>query len=662
MRTNDSFVSKIRAALEYLEQARLEEGEDLLWQLLEENPNNAQVNNEIGKLALRANERGDAQIYFSKAIKYFAANSADLIELGFFCYNQKFFHEAKTALRKTLSSNHPNKLNIVYYIILSHLELRETSKAFDLFKDTQKIFPNDRPLQLLHARILDQRNHSDEALKILRKLISANDAFPSAITHFADLSIRSKNTFSALAVVDEHIQRTGGCGETWIALANLQGYCGMLYKSIESYHQVRKLSTENFTRIDSAIINCHLSSDKHSDDDLFQLITQWAENHAKTSEAKNHFSKPINSTPKRLGIFSTNLYKHPSCTLLIPLLEQIKDNFELFIYQDRDHSDEITAQLKAFCHHWKMTTTLTGEELISVIRADKIDVLIDDPGHFDNSRVEVFKHRAAPMQIEYHGGACSTGLTTMDYRISDEIIEPAAWKDRHSSEKIMRLPHGCMLYRPMITTAKINELPFEKNGFITFGSVTNLHKITDTTMHLWAAVVNACPNSKFFLARDAFDGDQKLVAYWKQRFEQFGITENQLILRGDKQHTFLQLKLYHHIDINLDTFPYAGVTTTCDCLWMGVPVITLQGTRFIGRKSSSILHHVGLTECIATTEEEFIILAKNLATDTVKLSQLRKNLRQQLQQSPVGNAKIIVDDLTKMIHQTWQTNFSLISQ
>jgi protein O-GlcNAc transferase len=298
-------------------------------------------------------------------------------------------------------------------------------------------------------------------------------------------------------------------------------------------------------------------------------------------------------------------------------------------------------------------------ELISLIRADQLDILIDDPGHFDNNRIEVFQHRVAPMQIEYHGGACSTGLTTMDYRISDEVIEPTAWNDRHSSETIMRLPNGCMLYRPMITTAEVNELPFEKNGFITFGSVTNLHKITDTTMRLWAAVINACPASKFLLARDAFDGDLRLMNYWQKRFEEFGIDHDRLILIGAKRDSFLRLELYHQIDINLDTFPYAGVTTTCDCLWMGVPVITLQGTRFISRKSSSILYHVGLPQYIATNEEEFIARAKNLADKTLELSHLRKNLRHQFKESPVGNAKLIADDLTKLIHTTWNERFSL---
>jgi protein O-GlcNAc transferase len=365
----------------------------------------------------------------------------------------------------------------------------------------------------------------------------------------------------------------------------------------------------------------------------------------------DHENTPDENRPLRIGFVSPDLGRHPVGFFIANLLEfKQKNDVKFMCYSDRK-PDDLTERLRNLSDAWMDCRGISDEALTHRIRSDKIDILIDLAGHTANNRLLVFARKPAPLQITWAGYVGSTGLASMDYLFADGLHVPKEFEP-HYLEKIIRLPDGYICYEPPTYAPAVGSLPFERNGFITFGSFHNPAKLNNLVLSTWAEVLKAAPNSQLILKYRSMDSEGNRNRIIEQ-FSQQGIEETRLTFEGMSPHPEL-LARYNDVDIGLDTFPYSGGLTTCEALWMGVPVITKPDETFASRHSLSHLTNVGATELVASDLSDYISKAVELANDVSRLSALRSGLRKQTAESGLCNGEKFAKDFTTAMRLVWQ--------
>ncbi len=360
---------------------------------------------------------------------------------------------------------------------------------------------------------------------------------------------------------------------------------------------------------------------------------RWDRRHAAPLRAAitPHRNAPDASRRLRIGYVSPNFSRHVISHFLTPLLEaHDKENFEIFCYASVKRPDHVTGRLRTAANVWRDVIALTDEELAECIRKDEIDILVDLTQHLAGNRLLVFARKPAPIQIAWVGYPGTTGLRTMDYRFTDAFLEPedAPWSK--SVENAVRLPDSWFCFDPLEEYPAAGALPAAREGYVTFASLNNFCKMNDAVLALWARVLLAVEGSRLLLQCPEGGHADRARQYFASR----GVDPErvQLIARTATREEFLEV--FQKIDIALDPFPYNGGTTTCEALWMGIPVLTLPGSLIVSRIGLSILSSVGLPELAADSEEDFVRLAANLAGDLARLAELRATLRERLKASP----------------------------
>jgi len=309
-------------------------------------------------------------------------------------------------------------------------------------------------------------------------------------------------------------------------------------------------------------------------------------------------------------------------------------------------------RLKSLVEHWHDISAIDDASLAEQIREDGIDILVDLAGHTAGGRLQTFARKPAPVQVAWLGYPCTTGLAAMDYRITDAYADPAGVSEAHYSETLFRLPDTFDCYGPPRDAPEVGYLPAIAQGHVTFGSFNNLAKLSAEVRALWARLLLAVPGSRLLLksvpladaaARQRLIGD----------FAAHGVGEERLILAAAEATHFSHLKRYHEVDIGLDPFPYNGVTTSFEAMWMGVPVVTLAGSGFISRMGVTMLTNLGMTELIADTPQGYVETAARLAGDIDRLAALRAGLRDRMAKSPLTDARRFTLNLESAYRQMW---------
>ncbi|WP_200157711.1 O-linked N-acetylglucosamine transferase, SPINDLY family protein [Allochromatium vinosum] len=358
----------------------------------------------------------------------------------------------------------------------------------------------------------------------------------------------------------------------------------------------------------------------------------------------------------RLGFVSGDFHQHSVAFFLRPVLEHIDhDRFEVFCYAMGLKQDDWTHDFQRLADVWVESATMTPEALAERIRADAIDLLVDLSGHTKHNALRTFMAKPAPVQITWIGYPNTTGLSSLDYRLVDAITDPPGMADATHSECLIRLPRGFLCYRPRASeeALPLAPAPCLERGFVTFASFNNLAKITPATLDLWSEILTAVPGSRLRLkSNQAADPH-----VWDRILEHFaaqGIAPERLERLPRAADHLDHLALYRDVDIALDTYPYHGTTTTCEALFMGVPVITLAGDRHAARVGASLLTHVGLTELIADSPPDYVRLAVDLAQDRTRLSELHAGLRTRLKASPLRDEAGFTRILESALRQMWR--------
>jgi len=351
----------------------------------------------------------------------------------------------------------------------------------------------------------------------------------------------------------------------------------------------------------------------------------------------------------RIGYVSSDWRRHAVAVFAEPLLAaHDRDRFEIFCYQSHAGGDEVTARFAALADHFVPIASLPDAEAAGRIRDDAIDILVDLNGHTAHNRLPLFFLKPAPVQATWLGYLGSTGVPTIDYRVTDRYTDPPVPSEAAGAEALWRLPLTQWCYRPYVEAPDVGPLPASTSGGITFVCMNHPLKSSRSALALWARILAAVPASRLILLATPYDAQRARVLAF---FAGEGIAGERIEQVGEAP-IATYLARYLRADIALDSLPCAGGTTTCDALWMGVPVVTMVGDRPFSRSGASLLRNADLTELIARTPDEYVRAAVDLATDRVRLATLRAGLRDRLRASPLldpaGFARAVEDAFDEM--------------
>ncbi len=530
---------------------------------------------------------------------------------------------------------------------------------------------NVRALQLLGI-LAQQANRHDIALQYLRESIALDPSQPEAFYNLGNSLLNTKqfdaaadafatamklsptffeairNLGSAQMLADradaamEAFARAAALQPTAADVHNnlglAQSAMGAVDQAIESFRRAKELSPSYRAAQDNYLYTLLF----HAGYDAEQIAREhraWAEGFPPLGEVQFANERTLDR-PLRVGYISPNFREHPVGRAMLPLIEQAdRDQFMTTCYSDSiaNANDPIQQRLRRFATTWRESAGWSDEQLMQQIRADQIDILVDTTLHMTGNRLPLFARRAAPVQVTFIGYPATTGLSQIDYRITDPWLDPPGASESVNSETLLRLSRSFWCY-----DGQGDPLPSAPaargDGPITFGSLNNPAKISPGTIETWSKILAAVPSSRLML-----QGPARAVA---------GIDPTRLIFvpRASRER---YLANYQQIDIGLDPWPYNGHMTSCDALWMGVPVVSLEGRTSVGRGGASILAAIGLTELLARTTDQYVEIVANLACDRERLSALRATLRARMKQSPLMDSAGFTRDVEKLYREMW---------
>jgi len=359
-----------------------------------------------------------------------------------------------------------------------------------------------------------------------------------------------------------------------------------------------------------------------------------------------------NTKSLRVGMVSGDLINHPVGYFLEEFLNQLGEfDFELYAYTTQPNEDDLTLRIKPRFTRWKSLVGISDVDAADRIYNDGIHILIDLSGHTAKNRLPIFAWKPAPVQISWLGYFASTGVAEIDYILGDPYVTPTE-EANHFSEKIWQLPESYMCFTEPEVDIDVVSLPALDKKRVTFGCFNKIARITDSVVRVWSKILHAVPTAVLFLKDENFDVESVRDSFY-DRFKVNGIQKDQLILEG-KSPRSKYLAAYNRVDIALSPFPYGGVTTSIEGLWMGVPVITMQGNYFLSHLGESIAHNTDLSDWIAVDEEDYVAKAIAFSTDLEGLKKLRSRLRAQVLSRPLFDTERFANHFKNALRGMWK--------
>ena len=613
-------------------------------------------------------------------------NTQSLLKKGLLLKSQQKYNEAIGCFKKIIKNQADNidALNLVGDC------LRQSGKfddALHYFKKVLALNPSDPPVHANLAALFLQKGQPDQALLhaqkaeahcgsniqflyhyglilfALNKLHLAANQFKKVLNtdpdHYGaiiNLSLIKMLLGDLKSAETMLLKQNKTFPNDYTILLNL-GFCneqqGLIEKAIEYYKHAASTKDKNRLNAYSGQLFLHHYQWHNSPETLYKYHCQFSDQLEKKSVYP--FNMKAYSSQKKLniGYVSPDFRKHPVGFFIHPILKHHdKASFHIFCYSNTQQIDGMTNEIKKLVYKWTDIRALSNDAICHAIHKDRIHILVDLSGHTTNNCLGVFGMKPAPVQVSYLGYPGTTGISQIDYRITDQWADPQG-NDKYYTEKLIRMPHCFLCYHPDPQSPSIANLPAQKNGWISFGSFNRMPKLNDHILDIWAQILKRLKKSRLFLKTKAFN-DVEIQKRIKTFFYKRGVEENQLILLAHLPSREQHLSLYNQMDIALDTFPYHGTTTTCEALWMGVPVITLEGEAHVSRASVSILQSIGLQDFIAKNPDEYIEKAIQMGKNFNFLSQLRQQLRSIIGFSSLCKHQAFVSTLEHKYQWMWK--------
>jgi protein O-GlcNAc transferase len=679
--------SLLRTAQQYHQAGKLREAEQTYRQVLQHQPNHPRALFMLGAISHQAGNIPAALDWLAKAEKADPTFAETSFLIGVVHHQRGELDATTVYYRKAVSlqSNHIRALNNLGRVLLdagqitegtellrkvlalapqhasAHSNLgdalrltRDFDAAIAAYQRAIAIQPN---LAEAHGNLgaaLAEKGQPTQGIASLNRAISINPKLSSAHYNLAK-ALQETNQFDeAIRHCQLFIELRPDYADGHNLLGSLLGISGKMPEAIESQRRAIALKPNQHGSASNLLLSFHYLQDVDPPA-IFQAHLDWATRYA------NPLSPTIAPHPNdrdpnrklRIGYISPNFNQHSVAYFLESVLAaHDRSAVEIFCYADLIRPDAVTTRFQALADHWREITGLSDAAVAEKIRNDSIDVLIDLAGHTADNRMIVFAMKPALVQFTWLGYPDTTGLSTIEYRITDTIADPPGRTETLHTEKLVRLEGGCWAYTPPADAPAVGPLPALANGFITFGSFNNLPKVTPKVIQTWANILMAAPDSRLLIKAMGLTGKAG-QDYIRKQITRHGVDHARLDLLGWMPRTSSHLELYNRVDIALDPFPYNGTTTTVEAIWMGVPVVALAGQTHTSRVGVSMLTHVGLTDWIAGNPDEYVNLAKAKAADIVALSQLRNNLRWQLQSSQICDGSRLARQLESAYRAGW---------
>lgn len=492
----------------------------------------------------------------------------------------------------------------------------------------------------------------DEAIAAYHHALWLNPNFAKAHNNLGN-ALRDKRQFDeGLAACRDAIRLEPDFADAHNSYGNILKDTGQIEQAVGSYQRALDFSP-NDPGIHSNLIFSLEFHFAYSQAAILQEATRWDERHGKPlcCSIKPHTNDRHPNRRLRIGYVSGDFMRHCQSLFTIPLFSSHdREQFEIYCYSSVIRPDDITRRIEPLAHVWRNAIGLSDARLADLVRADGIDILIDLTMHMARGRPLLFARKPAPIQVAWLAYPGTTGLSAIDYRLTDPYLDPPGQNDDDYSEKSIRLPDTFWCYDPLTSGIETNKLPASENKHVTFGCLNNFCKISERVLALWATVLLTVPDSQLLLLAPDGSSRQRTLDI----LASFNIDPKRIQFVSFAPRS-QYLRTYQRIDIGLDTLPANGHTTSLDSYWMGVPVVTLVGQTVAARAGWSQLSNLGLQELAAKMPEQFVEIAANLAGDLPRLNNLRSTLRQRLQRSPLMDAPRFSRNIEAAYRRMWQT-------
>jgi predicted O-linked N-acetylglucosamine transferase (SPINDLY family) len=502
--------------------------------------------------------------------------------------------------------------------------------------------------------VYDEIGKIAEAAECFRRALGTSPTHVQAMNALALCLQRQWRLDEAAEVCERALTIAPDYVEAWNNLGLIRNCEGRLADAENAFRRALEINPDYFEAYSNLLFSRNYGTDLSSVEVVEEARAYGQRVSARVGENR-YVSWCVEPTPARLrvGFVSGDLRDHSVGYFLEGLLASLDPaRVESIAYPTTRLSSELTRRIHPRFSAWKPLVGLDDATAARVIHDDGIHVLVDLSGHTAHNRLPVFAWKPAPVQVSWLGYCATTGVSEIDYYLADEWTLPETL-EHDFSERIWRLPETYICFSRPDAPVPVSELPALAAGYVTFGSFNNLSKVTEKVIALWSRLLLAVPGSRLLLkARQLKDGAvRERIA---QRFSEHGVSIERLALEGPIEGRAEHLAAYHRVDIGLDPFPYNGVTTTVEALWMGVPVLSLEGRHFLSRQGVGILHNAGLKDWVAADEDDLIAKAVAHVGDLEVLAQLRQRLREQLEHSPLMDAGRFARNFESALWNMWQ--------
>jgi protein O-GlcNAc transferase len=490
-----------------------------------------------------------------------------------------------------------------------------------------------------------------EAVELFSQVLAIRPDFAAAHNNLGNALSRLGHTAAAVVHYRQAVALVPTMAEAHNNLGCALFLLGQLGPAIAHYQEAIRLDPAAPNPYTNLVLTLHYVPGV-SNALIAETTLRWARAIARPLAQSSWRAASPSERPLRVGYVSGDFRSHPVAYFIEGVLAaHDRTEVEVYCYGNSAVADATTRRIAGIADHWRDISALSDRDAARCIAADAIDILIDLSGHTAGNRLTVFARKPAPIQCTWLGYVGTTGLAEIDYIIADRFVIPPG-EDGHYSERPYRLPHSYLCFTPPDENIDIGPLPALGGGSLTFGCFNNLLKINGAVVDLWAALLAAVPGSRLYLKTAQLD-DAVVRQGVANEFAARGIGADRLRLESSAPRREL-LAAYNHVDIALDPFPFGGGTTTLEALWMGVPVVTLRGDRFVGRVGESVLTTLGLGELVAASPADYLSTTIELAADVTRLAALRAELRQRLVASPLCDARAFAGDLESAFRAMWQ--------
>ena len=606
-----------RRLAELVQAGRLAEAELLARQALQESPRNAAALNCLGVITHRAGQHARAVDLIANAIDASPAVAEHHYNLAAPLQALGRFREAEVALRQAV------RLRPAFSAAWGNLGVLLASQgSFDqavlAFRQAIALEPGEGRMYL----------NLGKALRLQDKLDDAEAAFHQAI------------------------KLSPGQAQPWNMLGSCLRECGRIGEAVEAFRTAINLNPNSRQAHSNLCYALHFDPQATPAQILSENLA-WAGKFADplASSIRPHDNDRSPERRLRIGYVSPDFCGHCQTLFTLPLLRHHdRSAVEIFAYSNVSVPDELTARVCEHTDAWRDIAQIDDDQAAELVRRDRIDILVDLTLHMANNRLPVFARKPAPVQVTWLAYPGTTGLRSIDYRLSDRFLDPPGTGDEFYAERTIRLPDTFWCYGPLSEGPAVNELPALRNGFVTFGCLNNPSKVSEPALDLWAAALLATPGSCLLLRASPGSGRIRIQEGLVRR----GTAPGRIAF-VDRQPLLKYLELYRQIDISLDTIPYTGHTTSMDSLWMGVPVVTLPGDTAVSRGGVTLLSAVGLVDLIAASAKDYARIAAQLAGDLPRLAQVRKDLRATMKTSALMHAPQFARNIEAAYRRMWNT-------